>query len=237
MKKGHKILLMAACAVLLVCISVGATVAYLTSTDEVTNTFTVGKVAITLDEAKTNVDGEPLKDTKDEQGNVKSEVVARPEDATRVQGNRYKLLPGHTYIKDPTIRVSADSEPCYLFVKVENGIADIEDEENTIENYMLGQNWVKLGESHPNIWFRAEDFEEGQTPVPAKYNAGSNVVIFPEFTIAESVLGGTKPDNPAEGALYIEDYKDATIKITAYAIQADGFANSTPEQIWQAIGE
>ena len=33
MKKTRKILAMAACAVLLVCISVGATVAYLTSTD------------------------------------------------------------------------------------------------------------------------------------------------------------------------------------------------------------
>ena len=40
MKKTRKILAMAACAILLVCISVGATVAYLTSTDTVTNTFT-----------------------------------------------------------------------------------------------------------------------------------------------------------------------------------------------------
>lgn len=220
MKKTRKILLMAACAVLLVCISVGATVAYLTSTDTVTNTFTVGKVAITLDEAQVNADGSLVDNGK-----------------TRVRANSYKLLPGHTYTKDPTIHVANDSEPCYLFVKVENGIAAIEGEE-TIEKYMLGQNWVKLGESYPDIWFRAEDFEEeGQTPVPAKYNAGNNVVIFPEFTIAESVLGGTKPDNPAEGALYIEDYKDATIKITAYAIQADGFANSTPEDIWKAIGK
>ena len=219
MKKTRKILLMAACAVLLVCISVGATVAYLTNTDSVKNTFTVGKVEITLDEAKVNADGSLVDNGK-----------------TRVKANSYKLLPGHTYTKDPTIHVANDSEPCYLFVKVENGIAAIEGEE-TIEKYMLGQNWVKLGESHPDIWFRAEDFEEGQTPVPAKYNAGSNVVIFPEFTIAESVLGGTKPANPAEGALYIEDYKAATIKITAYAIQADGFANSTPEQIWQAIGK
>lgn len=218
MKKTRKILLMAACAVLLVCISVGATVAYLTSTDSVTNTFTVGKVAIKLDEAKANPDGSLV------------------EGVARVKANEYKLLPGHTYTKDPTIHVANDSEPCYLFVKVENGIAAIEGEE-TIEKYMLGQNWVKLGESYPDIWFRAEDFEEGQTPVPAKYNAGSNVVIFSEFTIAESVLGGTKPDNPAEGALYIEDYKDATIKITAYAIQADGFANSTPEDIWKAIGK
>lgn len=215
MKKTRKILLMAACAVLLVCISVGATVAYLTSTDTVTNTFTVGKVKIELDEAKVNADGSLVDNGK-----------------TRVKANSYKLLPGHTYTKDPTIHVANDSEPCYLFVKVENGIAAIEGEE-TIEKYMLGQNWVKLGADYPNIWYRAEDLKE----TPAVYAAGDNVTVFPEFAISGDVLGGTKPANPAEGALYIEDYKDATIKITAYAIQADGFANSTPEDIWKAIGK
>lgn len=223
MKKTRKILLMAACAILLVCISVGATVAYLTSTDTVTNTFTVGKVKITLDEAKVNADGKPV----DKAGNV----VALA-NAPRVKENSYKLMPGHTYTKDPTIHVANDSEPCYLFVKVENGIAAIEGED-TIEKYMLGQNWVKLGADYPNIWYRAEDLKE----TPAVYAAGDNVTVFPEFAISGDVLGGTKPANPAEGALYIEDYKDATIKITAYAIQADGFANSTPEDIWKAIGK
>ena len=52
--KLRKVLLLACSAVLLVCLSVGATLAYLTSTDTVKNTFTVGKVAITLDEV--NVD-------------------------------------------------------------------------------------------------------------------------------------------------------------------------------------
>ena len=79
MKKTRKILLMAACAVLLVCISVGATVAYLTSVDSVTNTFTVGKVAITLDEAKV------------------TEYGVAVEGAARVKANTYKLIPGHEY--------------------------------------------------------------------------------------------------------------------------------------------
>ena len=48
--KLRRILLTLACAVLLVSLSVGATLAYLTSvTAEVQNTFTVGKVQITLD--------------------------------------------------------------------------------------------------------------------------------------------------------------------------------------------
>ena len=54
MKTKTKACIAALCAVVLVAASVFATVAYLTSTAEVTNTFTYGKVAITLDEAKVN---------------------------------------------------------------------------------------------------------------------------------------------------------------------------------------
>ena len=56
MKTRSKALVLTLCAVLLVVATVMGTMAYLTSTDTVTNTFTVGKVAITLDEAKVNTD-------------------------------------------------------------------------------------------------------------------------------------------------------------------------------------
>ena len=75
--KFRRILLLLACAVLLVSLSVGATLAYLTSTTEtVTNTFTVGNVAITLDELdvdeygekklvqKEDADGKPVVDAE-----------------------------------------------------------------------------------------------------------------------------------------------------------------------------
>ena len=87
--------------------AVGGTIAYLTDTDTVTNTFTVGKVDITLDEAKVT-----------EYGVIDSTAN------TRVTENTYKLIPGHTYTKDPTIHVDADSEKCWLFVKIENGLED-----------------------------------------------------------------------------------------------------------------
>ena len=51
MKTKSKALLLTLCAVLLVAASVMGTMAYLTSTDKVENTFTVGNVKITLDEA------------------------------------------------------------------------------------------------------------------------------------------------------------------------------------------
>ena len=100
MKTKSKALLLTLCAVLLVAASVLGTMAYLTSSAEVKNTFTVGKVEIKLDEAKVTADGIPV------------------EGADRVTANSYKLMPGNTYTKDPTVTVKAGSEESYVRMKV-----------------------------------------------------------------------------------------------------------------------
>lgn len=95
MKTKSKALLLTLCAVLLVAASVLGTMAYLTSTAKVENTFTIGKVEIKLDETDvTNPTG------------------------SRVQANSYKLMPGTTYTKDPTVTVKAGSEESYVRMKV-----------------------------------------------------------------------------------------------------------------------
>ena len=99
MKTKSKALLLTLCAVLLIAASVLGTMAYLTSSAEVKNTFTVGKVEIKLDEAKV-----------DELGNVVSD--------NRVTANSYKLMPGNTYTKDPTVTVLKGSEDSYVRMKV-----------------------------------------------------------------------------------------------------------------------
>lgn len=100
MKTKSKALLLTLCAVLLIAASVLGTMAYLTSSAEVKNTFTIGKVEIKLDEAKVNADGIPV------------------EGAARVTANSYKLMPGTTYTKDPTVTVKAGSEESYVRMKV-----------------------------------------------------------------------------------------------------------------------
>ena len=100
MKTKSKALLLTLCAVLLVAASVLGTMAYLTSTAKVENTFTIGKVEIKLDEAKVNANGIP------------------EEGAARVTANSYKLMPGRTYTKDPTVTVLNGSEDSYVRMKV-----------------------------------------------------------------------------------------------------------------------
>lgn len=94
--KFVKVISVLSVALLLVVGSVFATYAYLTAKSaQVTNTFTVGKVAITLDESELKTDG-TLDTTK------------------KVTANSYVLLPGKEYPKDPTIHVTANSEESYL---------------------------------------------------------------------------------------------------------------------------
>ena len=189
--KPRRILMLLGCAVLLVCLSVGATLAYLTSqTGVVTNTFTVGKVEITLDEAKVDVYGK--------------------EDASaeRVTQNTYKLIPGHHYTKDPTIHVAADSEDCWLFVKVANGIATIEkaDPENPTEENPAT---TIAGQMTKNNGWTVIDATKGIYAYKEIVSANANVLVFESFTLS--------------GDAAVAEYNGKTITVQAYAVQADGF--------------
>lgn len=196
MKTKSKALLLTLCAVLLVTASMLGTMAYLTSTASVENTFTVGSVAITLDE--TDVDNSTA-------------------DANRDQANSYKLMPGHTYTKDPTIHVAAASEDCYLFVKVANEITAIEGE-TTVAAQMTAKGWVAV-DGVTGVYVYT------QSNAPAVVAGGSNVTVFDNFTISGTVDNAT-----------LATYNNKTITVTAYAIQADGFEGKTASQIWNAAG-
>lgn len=162
----RRILLLVGCAVLLVCLSVGATLAYLTSqTGVVKNTFTVGNVTITLDEVKVDVYG-------------KADTTAE-----RVIENTYKLIPGHHYTKDPTIHVQAGSEKCWLFVKVENDIVGIE-KETTIAAQMSANNWKALevnGMTVENVYYY-----DGVVDASA---AQVDQVVFSSFDLMDGLQG------------------------------------------------
>lgn len=198
MKKTSKALLLSLCAVLLVTASVLGTMAYLTSQDQVVNTFTVGNVAITLDEK--DVDN------------------STPGENDRDKANAYKLMPGHNYEKDPIVHVDANSEDCYLFVKVVNEIANIE-AEKTVAQQMTEKGWVAVDAAN-GIYVYTTDKAN-----PAVVTKGSNITVFENFTIAGNV------DNTT-----LATYADKTITVKAYAIQADGFAGKTASEIWAAAG-
>ena len=191
MKSKKKVFLTVLCAAALVVASVLGTMAFLTSKDQVNNTFTVGKVAITLDEAAVNDDGT---------------VIA---DADRVDGNEYKLIPGHKYTKDPTIHVANDSENSWIFVKVVNGLSAIE-ADTKIADQITANGWTALS-GQDGVYYK--EYVPGETP--------ANLVVFNEFKLVDNAN--------------VADYEDATIDVYGYAIQKDGFA--TAAAAWAEVSK
>lgn len=209
--KKFKALLVVACALLLVAASVFGTMAYLTSTDTVTNTFTVGKVKITLDEAKVNTDGTPVAN------------------AERVKANEYKLLPGHTYTKDPVLTVKGGSEDAYVRLLVTINKASALKEvfgtnflpQNYVDNTWNAQTWpcVKTtvnSDDTVTYEFRYKEIVEANA-ADQKLDA-----LFKSFTVPDTVNG--------EQLAKLGDLK---IEVIGEAIQADGFANA--DAAWAAF--
>ena len=220
MKK--KILLVGAMMVLVALAAVGVTMAYLTSTDEAKNTFTVGNVKLTLDEAKVNPDGSAV------------------ENADRVKENSYKLMPGHTYVKDPTIHVDASSDDCYVFLKVTVG-ADLV--EMMVENYnadkdvnakLSAQGILKNKEARINVcnaWLSGINHELWNLRA-AKVNEDGSVVVILGYQNAkagtEVIVKGnndirfmSKFTVPGTVTTLINNNGNSLV-FNAYAIQADG---------------
>lgn len=192
--KTRKVFALALCMVLVAVVSVAGTFAYLTSkTDVVQNTFTVGKVAITLDEAAVNEDGTVI------------------ENADRVKENVYHLLPGHSYVKDPTVHVDENSEKAWLFVKITvNNKAVIEDQ--------LGITIAALGGFDASKWEVMSNTDENdvRTYILAYktiVKANDDIVVFTDITVPGTVTN--------EQLALLDDFQ---ITVVASAIQADGFA-------------
>ena len=210
-KSKKKALLMVLCAVVLVLVSVMGTMAYLTSTDEVVNTFTVGNVQIKLDEAAANADGSLI------------------ENAARVKANSYKLLPGHTYNKDPMVTVLKGSESSYIKMTVTFSKA------NELDAIFApnGANMTSIFEGYDSTnWISKGNTEDTQANTRTYEFWYKKAVAAPDNDVPldalfdKIVVPGTITNTQ------LASIQGMTITVNAYAIQADGFANA--EAAWAA---
>ena len=223
MKK--KSILTILCVMLIICTSVLGTMAYLTDRDSVVNTFTIGRVDITLDEADVDEDGKLIVDDK---GNP----------VERVKGNEYHLIPGQTYIKDPTVTVKAGSEESYIRMMVTiNCLKELD----AIFAPAGADLTAIFGGYDPETWIYVGEVR----------NESDNTSTY-EFRYKESVAGGTEDVKldalfdtfTIPGIITGEELKtlqDMSITVTGHAIQTTGFADNaeigeTAENVaWKAF--
>lgn len=218
MKNMKKIIALVAALVLVLAIGIGGTLAYLTSTATVTNTFTIGKVKITLVEHKYDA-------------NYPDQMATTSQNpyGEEVSENSYTLIPGQTYFKDPTVKVEDDSEDCYLFVKLdvknnktdgENSIDIVQYEAFTDEGWIQGTGTGESGNGVPdNVWYRT--VKQSDSTKSWKLLKDNKVKINDELTNDNMPSTDSKP----------------TLKFTAYAIQKAGFDtdSSTVATAWAKV--
>lgn len=126
---------------------------------------------------------------------------------TETTGSEYKMIPGTTHAKDPTVTVKGGSEKCYLFVKVvatDNG-------SNLIE-YTVDSNWQELT-GVTNVYYQEVDASDADQAFAVLKN---NQVKISETNVTSETTVTPK------------------LAITAYAVQFENMADA--KDAWTKAG-
>ena len=234
MKKSSKTLLTMLSAAVIVAVTAFGTIAYFNDTDSDVNTFTVGRVNLELDEADV-----------DENGVIEN-------DGKRVKGNEYHLIPGQTYVKDPTVTVKANSADAYvrMLVYVERidqlkkALPQFDSKGQAIEaNQKYYNDELFLIQMLCNGWdsdtWKYEDYEEvtvaGKTTGIYEFRYVANekdtegntlesevVVANSEATKLPALFESITVPGEIDNE-HLAFLNDVQIVVKAHAIQADGF--------------
>lgn len=124
-------------------------------------------------------------------------------------GTDYKIIPGKDINKDPKVTVKANSEACWLFVKVEEAGTFVANK----VTYSIATGWTQGdGTKIPSdVYYRS--VTAFNTDQVFSVLSGDKITVSDELTKAEI--------NDLNGAA-----KTPTLTFTAYAVQKDGIADA-----------
>ena len=138
---------------------------------------------------------------------------------TETTGTEYKIIPGVNISKDPKVTVKADSEACWLFVKVAEKGTFVTDK----ETYSIANGWMPLdATNHPGVYYREVDAVTADT----NFNVLTGDATYPNgvVTVSENL---TKAEVNSVAAT------QPTLTFTAYAVQKDGI--NTAAEAWAKV--
>lgn len=142
----------------------------------------------------------------DKTPSVKNTFTTSDIDIDLTETNReYKMIPGWTIAKDPTVTVKADSEACYLFVKLEkSGNFD------TFMTYVMADGWTELTGVN-GVYYRTVD----ATATDVSYPVLKDNKVTVNDDVTKEQMDALMPDTYP------------TLTVTAYASQL--YKNNTQE--------
>lgn len=140
-------------------------------------------------------------------------------DLAETTGNAYKIIPGVNISKDPKVTVKADSEACWLFVKVAEEGTFVTDK----VTYSITDGWKVLdATNHPGVYYREVDAVTADTNFYVL--AGDETYHNGVVTVSENL---TKAEVNSVAAT------QPTLTFTAYAVQKDGI--NTAAEAWAQV--
>lgn len=122
----------------------------------------------------------------------------------------YKMVPGNTIAKDPTVTVKANSEACWLFVQVTES-----ENLDTFITYAIAEGWTELQDG---VYYR-------EVPASAADQTFS--------VLADNAV--TVKDTVTKEMLTAKDFANPTLTFKAYAIQKAHF--DTPAAAWAEVSK
>ena len=127
-------------------------------------------------------------------------------------GEDYKIIPGKDIPKDPKVTVTAGSEACWLFVKVEETGTFVADK----VTYAIADSWTQGNgtEIPSNVYYREVSAEDAKNGVSYYVLAGNTTYPNGVITVSSDL---TKENIPTA---------NPTLKITAYAVQQENIADA-----------
>ena len=190
---------------LLVCCGIGGTVAWLMdSTEAVTNTFTIGDINLTLVES-------PYDAANNSYRNPIENV-----------NNSYPLIPGNTYNKDPKVTVLANSEDCYLFVRMEK----IGNPDNYLDFTFNDDGWSTYN-GEEGVYYREvlKNDSVRSWDLLVADNTGYTITVKNTIVKNTPTADANAPKMPTAG-------NEPKLVFTAYAVQK---ANLSLAEAWELV--
>lgn len=116
----------------------------------------------------------------------------------------YKMVPGNTIAKDPTVTVKANSEACWLFVKVTES-TDLKD----FITYAIAEGWTALP-GVDGVYYR----EVPASAADQTFSVLAGDAVTVKSDVTRTMLETAKTDAP-------------TLTFKAYAVQKDNVASAS----------
>ena len=133
-------------------------------------------------------------------------------DLTETTGNTYKIVPGKNITKDPKVSVTAKSDACWLFVKVEeeNWPTYVGTDGNKKVSYTIAEGWTAL-DGVTGVYYREVNAETATAGAEYTVLADNRVTVSSELNKTE--IDAIAAENPV-------------LTFTAYAVQTDGMTDA-----------